>query len=380
MTGLARPRGRRPRVLSLSSLEATRRNGDAAQPACRRAIEEAERAMAPRRRLRADARLAARAGLAELGLDGVRVHAFPMEGRLPNEWECPLDFGQVKREIGVGPLDRLHPVRRAAGARRRRRPAGRGAAGRCCGARGNLRAGLRRRRQHARPSGAPRRSARRRPTPCACWAIVEGPQVARLVRAAEALVLPSRYRVPFDDAVVDLARKAGRPVVTTHGGPAHLVRHEENGLITYDNPGSMVWALDRILGDPAHAERMGRNGRRGEGSTPSWSEVARHYLELCADCFPELTATRYVTAEAASAGRIAGARRPVMMTTALSRNGRGGRLYQRQRRRRPSDAKDHTPVPVPELRRGARARRGNGHAPENGHAAVNGKHRSATNG
>ncbi len=114
----------------------------------------------------------------------------------------------------------------------------------------------------------------------------EGPQVTRLVRAAEALVLPSRCRVPFDDAVVDLARKAGRPVVTTHGGPAHLVRHEENGLLTYDNPGSMVWALDRILGDPAHAERMGRNGKRGDGSTQSWSDVTRHYLELCAHLLP----------------------------------------------------------------------------------------------
>ena len=95
---------------------------------------------------------------------------------------------------------------------------------------------------------------------------VEGPRLTRLLRSAEALVLPSRYRVPFDDAVVDLARRAGRPVVTTHGGPAHLVRHEENGIVTYDNPGSMVWAMDRILGDPAHAERMGSNGRRSDGS------------------------------------------------------------------------------------------------------------------
>jgi len=119
----------------------------------------------------------------------------------------------------------------------------------------------------------------------------EGPQVNRLVRAAEAVVLPSRCRVPFDDAVIDLARKAGRPVVTTHSGPAHLVRHEENGLITYDNPGSMVWALDRLLSDPAHIERMGRNGKRSEGAIRSWSDVARHYLELCAHCFPELTKT-----------------------------------------------------------------------------------------
>jgi glycosyltransferase involved in cell wall biosynthesis len=93
----------------------------------------------------------------------------------------------------------------------------------------------------------------------------------------------------MDDAVVDLARKAGRPVVTTHGGPAHLVRHEETGLVTYDNPGSMVWALDRILGDPGHAERMGRHGHRRDTSTPCWGEMAQNYLELCATCFPQLT-------------------------------------------------------------------------------------------
>jgi glycogen(starch) synthase len=120
---------------------------------------------------------------------------------------------------------------------------------------------------------------------------VEGSRLARLLRSAEALVLPSRYRVPFDDAVVDLARRAGRPVVTTHGGPAHLVRHEESGIITYDNPGSMVWAVDRILGDSAHAERMGQNGRRNGDLQPVWGEVARHYLDLCAACFPELTVT-----------------------------------------------------------------------------------------
>src|SRR5262249_33756921 len=45
--------------------------------------------------------------IAELGVDGAFVHAFPMEARLPDEWECSLDFGQVKKEIGVGPLDRL---------------------------------------------------------------------------------------------------------------------------------------------------------------------------------------------------------------------------------------------------------------------------------
>ncbi len=227
---------------------------------------------------------------AGLGLDDGRVVAFPMEGRLPNEWECPLDYGQVKREIGVGPVDRLllfiGPLEHGAGADLlldalpvllQRYPNLRVA---LAGA-GPMHGPLQHQAHHLGVAHAVRLLGH-----------VDAARVKRLMRAAEALVLPSRYRVPFDDAVVDLARRAGRPVITTHGGPAHLVRHEENGVITYDNPGSMVWAGDRVLGDPAHAERMGQNGRRGSDGAIVWGEVARHYLDLCAARFPELTQTR----------------------------------------------------------------------------------------
>ena len=72
-------------------------------------------------------------------------------------------------------------------------------------------------------------------------------------------------------------------------GPAYLVQHEHNGLVTYDNPGSMVWALDRLLHDPHHAEMMGRNGKRAEGAAAvDWTGVVRLYLDLCAAAFPEL--------------------------------------------------------------------------------------------
>ena len=118
---------------------------------------------------------------------------------------------------------------------------------------------------------------------------LEGKSFKRLVRAAEAVVLPSRGRIESDEGVVDLARKAGRPVITTHAGPAHLVRHEETGIVTYDNPGSMVWALDRVLGDPAHAKQMGRNGKRADQQSCTWKDIAVRFLELCAGCFPELS-------------------------------------------------------------------------------------------
>jgi glycogen(starch) synthase len=288
MTGLVAQPGVRPSVLSLGSTEATRRNGSVPTPLSLE-VQRVERALA-----RAADQVLVPYWLrdkaaADLGIDGNRVHSFPMEGRLANEWECPIDYGQVKMSVGVGPLDRLllfvGPLEHAAGVDvllealptiLHRASNVRLA---CVGA-GNLWGHLEHRARALGVAHAVRLLGH-----------VEGPQVHRLVRSAEALVLPSRYRYPFDDAVVDLARRAGRAVVTTHSGPAHLVRHEENGLITYDNPGSMVWAVDRILGDPTHAERMGQNGRRTTEAAPRWSEVARHYLDLCAAAFPALSET-----------------------------------------------------------------------------------------
>jgi glycosyltransferase involved in cell wall biosynthesis len=288
MTGFVSCPGNCPVVLSLSSVEATRRNGTP-PTALSREIEAAER-----RAVRAaDCVLTPdwlrdRAA-AELRAPADRVVPFPMEGRMPNEWEAPLDLGQVKMGVGVGPLDRLvlfvGPLEHAAGVDLlleavpvllQRWPNLRVAYAGC----GQMHGHLEHRAGQLGVSHAVRLLGH-----------VEGPPLTRLLRSAEALVLPSRYRVPFDDAVVDLARRAGRPVVTTHGGPAHLVRHEETGVLTYDNPGSMVWAVDRVLGDPGHAERMGANGRRRQDGSVVWSEVARHYLELCAATFPELTET-----------------------------------------------------------------------------------------
>ena len=254
LTGLAAARLRQPRVLSLTSLESTRRNGTAPTPLSR-ALEEAERTIVRGFRYVLTPDWLCEKASTEMGLEAGRVRSFPMEGRIANEWEAPLDYGQVKGEIGVGPLDRLilyvGPLEHSAGVdllvealptllnrSRNVRVAFIGS--------GKMHGHLEHRAHQLGIAYAVRVLGHR-----------EGPQVNRLVRSAEAVVLPSRGRVPFDDAVVDLARKAGRAVVTTHGGPAHLIRHDENGLLTYDNPGSIVWALDRILGDPVHTERMG---------------------------------------------------------------------------------------------------------------------------
>jgi len=291
MTGFVPDLGACPPVLSLSSVETSRRNGTPPDELSLE-IEQAERAVAGAAGCVLTPAWLRDKAVAQLGLEGSRVRAFPMEGRMANEWEMPLDVGQVKMGIGIGPLDRLllfvGPLEHAAGvdvllealpvllqraANVRLAYVGMG----------QLYGHLQHRMHQLGVAHAMRLLGH-----------VEGPPLTRLLRAAEALVLPSRYRVPFDDAVVDLARRAGRPVVTTHSGPAHLVRHEQDGIVTYDNPGSMVWAVDRVMGDPGHAERMGRNGRHADNhGGVVWGEVASHYLEICASFYEELTVTEW---------------------------------------------------------------------------------------
>ena len=285
MTGQVASGQRIPRVLSLTSIESSRRQNGAVTELSQ-AIEQAEKAIAQEAALLLTPDWLRAQTIGDFGLDEGRVRSFPMEGRMPNEWELPLDPGQVKMGIGIGPLDRLilvvGPLEHAAGVDvlLEAMPTILHRAGNVRLAyvgEGNLHGQLNDRMHQLGIAHAVRLLGH-----------VEGQALVRLVRSCETVVLPSRYRVPFDDAVIDLARRAGRPVITTHGGPAHLVRHEETGVVTYDNPGSMVWALDRVLGDRAHAERMGENGRRRDDTSIVWGDVARHYLELCAGFFPEL--------------------------------------------------------------------------------------------
>ena len=278
-----------PTILSLTSTESTRRNGAPAENLSLE-IQKAEANVAASVDYVLTPDWLRPSALLEFAIDDALIHAFPMEGRLPNQWECPLDYGQVKGEIGVGPLDRLllfiGPLEHAAGSDLivealpvllERWPNARVAFAGSGQQYGHL--------EHRAGELGVSYAVR-------LLGDVESAQLTRLLRASEALVLPSRYRVPLDDAVVDLAHRAGRPVITTHAGPAHLVRHEETGVVTYDNPGSIVWAMDNVLGDSARAVRMGESARSSDGFVLNWSEVARRYVELCAARFPRLTETR----------------------------------------------------------------------------------------
>lgn len=275
--------GTRPAALAMTSIEATRRNGAPASPLSleiekleREAAQMAECVLVPPE-LRDLA-------LVRLGVDATRLHPVAMPARPLDVWERRLDLAAVKSTVGLDPEDPfilfVGPLEQQAGpdllveavalllpsaAQAKLVVVG-------CGSRHGP---LYTRAQQLGIGHAVRFLGH-----------VEEERLAGILRACRALVLPSRARFSGDEGILNLARRAGRAAVTTHAGPAALVQHEQDGLVVYDNPSSLLWALTRLFDDPALAERLAHG--RQQASDPFFGDLARALGELCAAAFPEL--------------------------------------------------------------------------------------------
>ncbi len=284
MTTLVPWLGTVPAVLGLTSLEAARRN-DSPVSELSQKIEKLEReAAASVECVLVPGPLRDQA-VGGLGLNAAHVHALAGEEPADYEWDGPLDLGLVKQEVDCDPQSRLllfiGPLEHGAGpdllveampALLAREPALRAV---FVGV-GPMQGALAGRVSQLGLDHAFRLLGH-----------VDGGKLARIVRASLALVLPSRRRIAYDEDLIRLARRAGRPVLTTHRGAAHLVEHERTGLLLYDHLGSIAWGLNRLLDDLGHAEKMGRAG--GAGFEERCRRLAQRYADLCARAFPELT-------------------------------------------------------------------------------------------
>lgn len=119
------------------------------------------------------------------------------------------------------------------------------------------------------------------------WAVTHGdrvevmdryiprPEVSALFARARVVVTP--YLAASQSAVVHMAMTMARAVVASDVGDlGAVVRHEESGLLVpAGDPGALSNALERVLADPALANRMGSEGRRQSQSDSSWEAVAK---------------------------------------------------------------------------------------------------------
>jgi glycogen(starch) synthase len=98
--------------------------------------------------------------------------------------------------------------------------------------------------------------------------------LAALLRAADAVVLPSRYE-PFGIVALEAAAAGAPLVASTAGGLGEVVVDGETGLSF--PPGDvtgLAMAVGAVLADPAAAARRARAARKRLGSAFDWSGIA----------------------------------------------------------------------------------------------------------
>ena len=101
------------------------------------------------------------------------------------------------------------------------------------------------------------------------------------IAAAEALVMPSRYESL--SMVMLEAWALGRPVLANAKCDVLLGQClRSNGGLYYEDSVEFAAALDRLVGDPPLATRLGANGRAYYQQHYAWPVIERKYLEMFA--------------------------------------------------------------------------------------------------
>ena len=98
-----------------------------------------------------------------------------------------------------------------------------------------------------------------------------------LLLASDFVVIPARTWQ--DEGLAQWAIACGRPVLTTHQAHLPCVVHGQNGLVTYDNPGSIIWGLKELLANPSQGHMMRQIAQHRGREGPLLENVAvEHYV------------------------------------------------------------------------------------------------------
>jgi hypothetical protein len=97
-----------------------------------------------------------------------------------------------------------------------------------------------------------------------------------LLLACDYVVIPGRTWQ--DEGFAQQAINHGKAVLTTHQAHVGCVVHGENGLVTYDNPGSIIWGVKEMLANPLGGSMMRVVAKRQSGGLSSEGAAAEHVL------------------------------------------------------------------------------------------------------
>ena len=98
-----------------------------------------------------------------------------------------------------------------------------------------------------------------------------------VLMASDFVVIPARSWQ--DEGLAQMAIDFGKPVLATHQSGVHCIEHGNNGLVTFDNPGSIVWGIQELLHNPLKDSMLRAAARKSAGQSPSLESItAQHYM------------------------------------------------------------------------------------------------------
>jgi glycosyltransferase involved in cell wall biosynthesis len=96
----------------------------------------------------------------------------------------------------------------------------------------------------------------------------------QLYRCADVAVFPSLYE-PFGIVALEGMAAGAAVVASDAGGLPEVVKHDETGTLSYANdPGSLAWAVLRVMRDPNRAEILKEKARARLRVDFDWSHLA----------------------------------------------------------------------------------------------------------
>jgi glycosyltransferase involved in cell wall biosynthesis len=110
---------------------------------------------------------------------------------------------------------------------------------------------------------------------CKFFGDVNSETFEALLLAAEFAVIPARTWQ--DGSLAQMVIDYGKPVLTTHQAGIRCVVHGQNGLVTYDNPGSIVWGIQELLGNPLQGNLLRLVAKKKTRHGPSLDNIGAQF-------------------------------------------------------------------------------------------------------
>ena len=98
-----------------------------------------------------------------------------------------------------------------------------------------------------------------------------------VLMTSDFVVIPARSWQ--DEWLAQMAIDFGKPVLATHQSGVNCIEHGKNGLVTFDNPGSIVWGIQELLHNPLKDSMLRAAARKSAGQSRSLESItAQHYM------------------------------------------------------------------------------------------------------